>query len=353
MLVYWFLPMILFLGIATSYEDIKLGKIRNKWILMAIGYSVIVNAVLFSLNYYNIDYLIKFLANDLLSLIVGFVIWYANLWTAGDAKLLFAFTILIPIHSPHSYFFFLTFLSNIFIPISIIFLIHMLFKTSYRRKLFYFKKTFNVKAFFSLIFFIFGFSWAINSMFKIIGLRSNIVLSLLGISAAYYLIERVLKIKIIHISLLLSLVRLVFDSSIYSFKFVKEFSILIFLFLLVRIFLFSMGSEYFTKEVKFNELKNGMIPAETVFEFKGKYFKRLNRFSLARFAEDRKIGKPVFKNLSGGLSREEIKTLNFLGKKLPFKTLRIQTAMPFAPFLFIGALLTIIFQGNFIRFLFL
>ena len=35
MLIYWFLPMILFLGIVTSYEDIKFGKIRNKWVISA------------------------------------------------------------------------------------------------------------------------------------------------------------------------------------------------------------------------------------------------------------------------------------------------------------------------------
>ena len=31
MLVYWFLPMVLFLGIVTSYEDLKFGKIRNSY----------------------------------------------------------------------------------------------------------------------------------------------------------------------------------------------------------------------------------------------------------------------------------------------------------------------------------
>ena len=56
MLIYWFLPMILLLGIVTSYEDIKFGKIRNKWIILALAYSIAANIALFSLKYYDTDY---------------------------------------------------------------------------------------------------------------------------------------------------------------------------------------------------------------------------------------------------------------------------------------------------------
>lgn len=40
MLIYWFLPMVLFLGIITSYEDIHSGKIRNKWIIAGFVYVI-------------------------------------------------------------------------------------------------------------------------------------------------------------------------------------------------------------------------------------------------------------------------------------------------------------------------
>ena len=42
------------------------------------------------------------------------------------------------------------------------------------------------------------------------------------------------------------------------------------------------------------------------------------------------------------LGKNDIKRLKSLQKKLPFKTLRIQAEMPFAPFLFSGVLLTVI-----------
>ena len=353
MLVYWFLPMILFLGIVTSYEDIKYCKIRNKWIFLAILYSIIVNIILFSMNSFDTNYLIKFSINCLLSLIVGFVIWHLNLWTAGDAKLFFAFTALIPLYKPHSYFFFLTFLSNTFVPIAIFFLLYAVFKTSYRTKLFNFKKTFNLKAMFNLVIFIFGFVWLVKLIFNLLKLRSNIVLSLIAIFLIYYFIERILKFEAFYISLLLSIARLVFDNSVYSFKFVREFLILILLFLIIRIFLFSMSSEFFSKQVKFRELKEGMIPAETIFQFKGRHFKKPKIFSFFDAARAKNPGKPLFNSHAKGLSKKEINYLKSIQKKLPFGTLRIQSTIPFAQFLFLGALLTIIFQGIFLKILFL
>ena len=40
-----FLPVILFIGCVTSYEDFKSSKIRNKWILMGLLYAFAVYSV--------------------------------------------------------------------------------------------------------------------------------------------------------------------------------------------------------------------------------------------------------------------------------------------------------------------
>ena len=99
MLIYWFLPIILFLGVITSYEDIKYGKIRNKWIILGLIYLVVVYIILFLVyNIYNLNvtYLYFLLINGTLALLAGFLIWYICLWTAGDAKLFFVYALLIP-----------------------------------------------------------------------------------------------------------------------------------------------------------------------------------------------------------------------------------------------------------------
>ena len=56
--IWLFLPAILFLGATTSYEDIKHGKIRNKWIISAIVYAAIVYILEIALSYFseNLDF---------------------------------------------------------------------------------------------------------------------------------------------------------------------------------------------------------------------------------------------------------------------------------------------------------
>src|SRR3989338_4082959 len=127
MLIYWFLPMIFFLGIVTSYEDIRFGKLRNKWILATIFYSTLFNLLLISLGHVNLQYITKFLINGFGSLAVGVLIWYANLWTAGDAKLFFAYSLLLPLDiyvSSHSGLVpSLNVLINTFMPVAILLMI--------------------------------------------------------------------------------------------------------------------------------------------------------------------------------------------------------------------------------------
>ena len=94
-----------------------------------------------------------------------------------------------------------------------------------------------------------------------------------------------------------------------------------------------------------------MIPAENIFQFKGRYFNKPKIFSFFDTARAKNPGKALFEGSAKGLSKKAIGLLK--SAKLPFKTLKVQSSMPFAPFLFFGALLTILFQGNVIRILLL
>jgi prepilin signal peptidase PulO-like enzyme (type II secretory pathway) len=56
----------------------------------------------------------------------------------------------------------------------------------------------------------------------------------------------------------------------------------------------------------------------------------------------------LIKPKSKGLNRKDLKIIKKLyrEKKIDFDNLLIQQTLPFAPFIFIGLLLTILFQGN-------
>jgi len=144
---YFLLPMFFFVGLAVTYEDFRYGKIRNRWILLGVVWALSVYFLFFlwdligpSLTHFYYThflhlgqdapmpifsippiFFLKVLMNSLIAFVVAFLMWRAKSWSAGDAKLFFVFSLLIPTtHYWKSYLPFfpsLALLVNIFIPL--------------------------------------------------------------------------------------------------------------------------------------------------------------------------------------------------------------------------------------------
>ncbi|MDD2753120.1 MAG: prepilin peptidase [Candidatus Portnoybacteria bacterium] len=124
------LPMLFFIGLVTSYEDIKYNKIRNKWITLGLYWGL--GALFLFLVWYflapsltafyhskilklpadapltvytfNLPFLLKSFLNFIVAAVVSFIMWKANSWAAGDAKLFIVYSLLIPLfHYQKSY----------------------------------------------------------------------------------------------------------------------------------------------------------------------------------------------------------------------------------------------------------
>lgn len=207
--------MILFLGVVTSYEDIKFGKIRNKWILLGLGYFFTTNAViiLFFNDIYklNFDYFVFLLLNGFLALIAGVLLWYLGLWTAGDAKLFFAFLLLLPVSN--SNFNFDDVLINIFVPLSVILIIPLLFKI--KKKEFF--AVFELESLLFTVLFLFAAIWPISKIAEFAQFHE------LNLIAIFLILLFLLKFKkynnwIFLALILLAFLRIIFDNSVYLFE---------------------------------------------------------------------------------------------------------------------------------------
>src|SRR5512135_1019396 len=88
-----FVPALCLLGIITSIEDCRFGKIRNIWIICGLLFGVICYAVTAPFEKYLFDIVV---INLSLSIIMGYLLWHFNIWSAGDAKLFFVYTLLLP-----------------------------------------------------------------------------------------------------------------------------------------------------------------------------------------------------------------------------------------------------------------
>lgn len=153
---YLFLPVLFFIALITSYQDLRYGKIKNKWIILGLIYGLSLVAIFFvwdlvahplSQFYYlkikhlsanspmpvftvSLPYLKALIINFFLSVAVAFLMWWLRAWSAGDTKLFFVLALLLPLkYYTKTYFPFfpaLALLTNIFIPIFIFFAVKAL-----------------------------------------------------------------------------------------------------------------------------------------------------------------------------------------------------------------------------------
>lgn len=135
-----FLPAVVFIGLVTSYEDLKHSKIRNKWILIGLIYACVLylsswiiyclssggitNNVLAGISSGLVHNFDKWCVNLIVSIIVAYSLWYFKMWGAGDAKLFICYSALIPMGQYsrvyfNYYFASFSLLLSIFIPATI------------------------------------------------------------------------------------------------------------------------------------------------------------------------------------------------------------------------------------------
>ena len=119
------------------------------------------------------------------------------------------------------------------------------------------------------------------------------------------------------------------------------------IFVTMRRTLFELGFYAFTKDVKINELKHGMIAADAVKLIKGKYYKEKIGI-MGAYSSAKTSSYKVFEPRPEGLFKDEIRKLKTLqkNKMLKFQSIRIYETLPFAPFMFAGAVLVLIFSVN-------
>lgn len=86
--------IILILGLATSYTDIKFKKIRNNHLLLATVLGLAAYASLIATQQITLN--MNWAWNLLVGLGIGLLLYFTDTWGAGDAKLFFVFCLLLP-----------------------------------------------------------------------------------------------------------------------------------------------------------------------------------------------------------------------------------------------------------------
>lgn len=266
------------LGLVTSYEDIKFGKIRNKWVVSAIvlafallGLKVI---IIFMTNYtMNVKYFTEFFMNFVVAFGLGVLLWEIKLWNAADAKLFLAYAALIPLSVYQlgyvNKFPSFVLIINTFVPCFLFYVCVLIIKTSTKYKLGMLKQLLKPSTLISYIVFIFAFEWLITLIFGFLNIKPQFLLTTALLFVPLMFFERVLKVDSFKFALGLTVLRLIFDyKTLLSLATLLGLVKTFLMFFILRYFLLSLGSRFFSTSVKIKDLKPGMMLAEEFYKDK-------------------------------------------------------------------------------------
>jgi len=360
MMILYLLPILAF-GLISTYWDMKKGIIKNKLILAMLITAVIVHisSILLSPSLFNL--LPTFVMNMVFSIFVGLLLWVISIWPAGDAKLFIAFSSLIPLglfgnlDSPFVSF---DFLINTFVPIFFAMFIFLLVKSKSSAIKKSLKFTFNPYNMFMVFIVVVGFLWFIIKSVAFLGILMNYFVIIIILFVIMEVFNKIVPINLEYAYVFLVIIRLILDyRTVFTLGYLYELISIIFAFVIVRYFVIDLGFHGFTLPKKIEDLKPGMCLAEGIAESEEKGVnyekKRIIFFSLPQALMEKRKVKFIHGVSFDGLSKKDVEKIKKLRKdgKIPFDEIMVHVSTPFAVFLFIGIVLTIILQTNFVTYL--
>lgn len=210
-MIEYFLPMIMVLGLYSSYTDIKTKKVSNKIIILSLVYAFVIVFLLNIATYY-------YIIGLFLSVLFSLILWYADLWPAGDAKLFIAYSSLVPFLYD-SYFSWAKILLILFLPIAILYTVRSLTRiNNYKNEIKIILKPKNLLEIFFTLFAVVLISLS-NPFLQILPVFA-VVLSIL----VRFLLKKVFKQYSLYIALLISMFVLFFKASIFSLSLMPTLS---------------------------------------------------------------------------------------------------------------------------------
>ncbi|MFC1754972.1 prepilin peptidase [Thermoproteota archaeon] len=342
-----FLPVIICLGILVAIDDMKRGKIPNKYIIAAFGISIIFNTLLFMNNQIFTSHLFFLGLNVLFAGIIGFTLWYFNLWGAGDAKLLTAFVALIPLHTLRfvidKNFPLIDIAVNVFLPACLFLVVLALIKSDMKSKKQLLKESFMPKDIMISLIGIFSVSWLTRYILTELSIYSRF-LNLAAVMLGIYLLRRVLKDEYLNVALAVAVFRIALDRFIFTSSFLKSYAFLaVFYFTMILI---TKLTTLYTRPVKITDLKEGMVPTP---------YQELTMVSKVKGSDRPRVWKSKAPGniLKQGLNKQALKWFHgiYYSGELRTHHLLVQETISFAPAIFLGVLLTVLLRGNIILFL--
>lgn len=360
MVLIYLLPVIAF-GFISTYYDMKKGIIKNKLILIMLITAVILHTFSIFLSPALFAMLPSLILNVGFSIFVGVLLWMIQIWPAGDAKLFISYSSLIPLTLFENFvspFISFDFLINTFVPIFFIMFIFLLIKSGPSEIKKSLKFTFKPYDTFIVFIVIVGFLWFIRNAFSFLGIFINYFIIIILLFIILEIINKIVPVNMEYLYVFLVILRLILDyRTVFTFGYLYDLLSIFFAYVVIRYFIIDLGFRGFTVKKKIEDLESGMCLAEGIIKSKKRgvnYEKRgMMFFSFPQALMEKRRIKYIHNVSFDGLSKKDVEKIKKLRKegKIPFDELMVQVSTPVAVFLFVGIVLTIILQTNFVTYI--
>ncbi len=244
---------LLFIGTVTSYEDIKEGRIRNKWVAAGLLYSFCATffyaaSIYSTQNILPLGMIFGYALNIALVLAIGIALWMLDFWNAADAKLAAVLASLVPISYSFGIPFapFIIVLLNTFLMSFAVLFMILLLKTSLKEKAEVFGGV-KPKAVAESAIFVFGFSWAAKNILKLAGFEQGIPATL-AIVLIFLLALSHFSVEHLPISIAFSVLHIAFGFASFTIPYMASLALLLLLFIITQKFVIGLSELKFRQE---------------------------------------------------------------------------------------------------------
>ncbi len=341
-MIEYFLPILITTGLVVSFFDFKYGKISNYAILFLIFLGI-------AFQFLSKPSLAAFAYTIFYGLFTCFLLWFVGIWPAGDAKLFWAFLFFFPTKYYLSPNLTIDFLFNAFVPIFLFMFVIILYRSKLgllKEAIAYALDPYKITM---VAVMLTGFVWLVSQAVFLAGIPPNYFVYLIILFVAFELLRKFFTFKTELAFLALAVLRMVLDfKNVYSLSFAYNLILMMAVFVFLRFFILYLAFKTFTKQVDIKDLKAGMIPAEGISGKNEKFEKTyMLEMSLIGFFSKK---KEKFIHSMTVLSERDVEKIKRLKneKKLPFNSLAVSQTQPFALFIFLGYMITLIAKGSFL-----
>ncbi|UCG95300.1 MAG: hypothetical protein JSV92_04640 [archaeon] len=339
-----YLVPVLIISAVICYDDLKNGFIRNKYLLAIL----LIFLIKFSFGYQSFLNS-SFLYHMLFASFIGIFLYSIDLWSAADGKFFMVLSLFIPFRIPDFYTP-LDFLINSAVPLFFAYMILVFVKSKWKEIKGAFKFAFDPYKIFLITTVYLGAAWFLVLPLSYLGIPVNIFTFIIILFIIIEFINKFLSFNIEILFVVLAILRIILDfRNVYTAGFLAQLAMIVLLFLFFRYFVLRLGFKINTRKIKIKDLKPGMDLAEGIRKGRGKKitYEKIPLFQ-ATFYDFLLQKKEKFIH-SKELTEEDIKKIRKIRKDLPFDSILVHQPMPFAVFLFVGFLLTLLFETNFIH----